>query len=174
MEYKDIIQYVFEQEGVDPQARYLKSRKREIVQAKQITMVIGKAYLKLDEYHLAAPLGLDRCSYYNAARKVYDHMDTEPAFNRKMLRYYSFVKERIDMENQLRLSQFTERGKATTREFNGTTLTVFNDGTGYTVTSSKIIEGELQAKEIQLTYEGMKSLIDCYCELSNLIISKPL
>ena len=176
MEYKEIITYVVncENQSLRSEDLYVRNRGRKYVIPRQICMLLGRDFLKLDSTQMTKPFGLSRSSSANAIRHIYDLMDSDPKFRAKIARYSKHIKNIIDIELSVQDNEFGGPGTIAIRTFDGKTVQVENDGRGYTVLSTSVDNGEPVNNVLNLTYEGLKAICDCYIELNNLIISKPI
>lgn len=174
MTYRDIVKYVFLEEGQDfdliPVTR--KCRQRELVVTRQICMTLGSWCLNLSNATCAGFFfGQDHATTNNAKIKIQNLRDTDKAFAAKYDRYLKAVRTRITLENAILQIEKTKAGSIASRTFNNTVIQVEVTTSGYMLRSSKIVGNDKVDQEIPMTAEGMRALVDCYCEINSLTLN---
>lgn len=98
MEYKEIIEMSAEAFNQRAENLYPKCRNRKYALPRQVSIVMGETYLKLNDYELTHPFDLVRCGVANARKSVYNLMDTDRAFRLQIQRLSMKIKRKIESE----------------------------------------------------------------------------
>lgn len=101
MNYDNIIQYIFTKEQQCYENRESSSRKRELVEARQMCMILGESILKLKAAELTAPFKKDRTTFYHAKKHISHLCETDRFFKAKFTEY----------ESQLKSTDLVDRSK---------------------------------------------------------------
>lgn len=116
MTYSQLIRYVFEQEGQDFDSEKFRLRKRELVQARQISMMLAFEILHLKDHQCAEPFEKDRTSFYAAQRHVTDLLESDKKFAVKYASYKQNILNVIATENAIRPVWISDFLNANARE----------------------------------------------------------
>lgn len=173
MTYRDIVKYVFTQEGLDFETIPItnRCRQRTVVVARQICMTLGSWCLNLSNAECARFFNLDHATTNNAKIKIQNYRDTDKAFAAKYGRYLHTIRDRITLENAILQMEKTKAGAIASRTFNNTVIQVEVTKSGYMLHSSKIVNNDKVDDHIPMTSEGMRALVDCYCEINSLTLN---
>jgi len=173
MTYRDIVKYVFTQEGLDFETIPItnRCRQRTVVVARQICMTLGSWCLNLSNAECARFFNLDHATTNNAKIKIQNYRDTDKAFAAKYGRYLHTIRDRITLENAILQMEKTKAGAIASRSFNNTVVQVEVTSLGYILSSSKIINNNKVDDHVFMTSEGMRALVDCYCEINSLTLN---
>lgn len=176
MTYREIVKYVFEQEGQDFEAIPVtnRCRQRPLVVTRQICMSLGQWFLCLSNKEAAGFFKLDHATTNNAKIVIRNLRETDKAFDRRYSRYLTAIRQRMDIEQSIYEMARSKPGAIASRYFDNKTLQVEITEDGYRIISSQIINDQKKDRYINLTNEGMHAIIDCYCELHQLLLSKKL
>lgn len=99
MEYIDICKYIFAEERVDWELHNFKSRRRQLVQARQISMYLGNwFYPNITDKLLAGIFGLDHASAQASFKAVKKLLFSDKAYRANMDKYLMQIRERIKKE----------------------------------------------------------------------------
>ena len=97
MEYLDLCKAVFRKEVVDWEIRKLESRKRQLVQARQISMYLGNWFWPhLTGDQLAEPFAKDRCTAMHAIKTMKNLMFSDRALRERIDRYVVQIRKNIN------------------------------------------------------------------------------
>jgi len=173
MTYRDIVKYVYTQEGLDFEMIPVtnRCRQRSLVTARQICMTLGSWCLNLSNSECARFFNQDHATTNNAKIKIQNFRDTDKAFASKYDRYLKAVRSRITLENAILQMEKTKAGTIASRAFNNTVVQVEVTNSGYLLHSSKIVDNNKVDDHIPMTSEGMRALVDCYCEINSLTLN---
>jgi hypothetical protein len=171
MTYSEIIKYIFTEEGLIFEEIPItnKCRQRPYVIARQLCMVIGDWFLNLTDKEATAYFNQNHATAQNAKIKIQNYRDTDKNFDKKFGRYLTTLRTRIDLE-----ADKSKPGTIASRHFGDSKLQVEVIEAGYRVTSSKLVNEEIVISSIVFTPDGMRAVVDCFCELHSLLLSKKL
>lgn len=172
MTYDQLIRYIFSQENQVYEARKMKWRNRQFLEAKHISMTLGEWFFNLSNSQTTNPFGNDHSTFNHTKKTVQDLRDTDKHFAAKYDRYLNEIRNMINIENAIKEGKCNTESSIVTRQYNNTTLQLESTVTGYILRSSIITNGAKVTREMTFTYEGMQALVDAYCEIHNLVIGK--
>jgi hypothetical protein len=132
-------------------------------------MVLGQWFLNISNKEAAKYFNQDHATTNNAKVKIQNLRDTNKSFDKKFGRYLTTLRTRIDME-----ADKSKPGTIASRHFDSNVLQVEVTDVGYRVTSSKLVNEEIVINTIILTPDGMRAIVDCFCEIHSLLLSKKL
>ncbi|MFA5715037.1 MAG: hypothetical protein WC998_04825 [Candidatus Paceibacterota bacterium] len=96
MEPEDLIKYVFSEERIDYELRFLKSRKRELVQARQRSIYLLHLFFpKMTWDSIAEPFGQKHDGSLHAYTQVTNYIATEKKYEQEMAKYITVIRGRI-------------------------------------------------------------------------------
>lgn len=96
MNYEDVCKYVFSMEIVDWELRSYVSRKRELVQARQISIYLGDWFWpKMTDRELTEIFGQDHCMAHHSLKSVKALLFSDKEYRAKMDRYLRDISKKI-------------------------------------------------------------------------------
>lgn len=109
MKYEELCKYVFSEQQVDWELHNFKSRKRQLVQAKQICIYLGRWFFNgLRDIDLTEPLGIERSGYFHAQKSVKSLMFSDKQYRTNMDKYLLEIRKRIKEEDIAMIEKLQE------------------------------------------------------------------
>jgi len=102
MNYLDICKYVFSEERVHWDMRTFKGRRRQLVQAKQISVYLGNWFFpQLSNDELAEPFDQDRSTMNHSIKKIKGYLQYDKNFRARIDKYLTIIRgENVIFESE--------------------------------------------------------------------------
>lgn len=156
MEPNEIIKYIFAEERQDYQARLLKCRKRELIQAKQRSMYLIKHFnphLRWED--VGAYFGQKHDGAIHAYNKVTNYIATEPKYSNEIARYITIIRGKINRGMKVK------NNTVEYRMFNKRVILNKTDS-GYIILLKRLVGRKVEKKYMVVSPEAMDAIINAY------------
>jgi hypothetical protein len=101
MKYEDLAKYVFAMERVDWELHNYKSRKRELVQARQMSIYLANWFWPLmNEKELVSIFEQSRSLAYNSLKSIKSQLYSDKNFRPKIEMYIRHIRAKIEAEEK--------------------------------------------------------------------------
>ena len=161
MKPEDIIKYVFATEQQDYQARALKCRKSDLVQARQRSIYLIKhfhPYLLWRE--VAEMFDLDHASAIHAYNKVTNYISTEKRYNDDMSRYILIIR------NSTKIPALRVNCVSATYRMTNKRAILRKTALGYEIKLKRLNERTIETATLNLSAEAMAGIVEAYKTLT--------
>jgi hypothetical protein len=156
MTAEDLIKYVFKEERVDYELRASKSRKRELIRARQRSMYLLKHFFpKMSDSEITQPFNKDRCTSIDARATVTNDIATDKKYEAEMSKYIRVL--RGMMNAKLRINCTSVAYVMTNKR-----AILHKTDTGYIIQLKRLVDKKVEKKHLALTDEAMRGLIECF------------
>jgi len=156
MTAEDLIKYVFKEERVDYELRASKSRKRELIRARQRSMYLLKHFFpKMSDSEITKPFNKDRCTSIDARATVTNDIATDKKYEAEMSKYILVL--RGMMNAKLKINCTSVMYKMTNKR-----AILHKTDTGYIIQLKRLVDKKVEKKHLILTDEAMQGLIECF------------
>jgi len=109
MEYKELAKYVFAMERVDWELHSYKSRKRQLVQARQISIYLANWFWPLmPDRELTELFNQDHCMVHHTLKSVKSLLFSDKDYRAKMDRYLRDISNKIKEEDIIKIKKEME------------------------------------------------------------------
>ncbi len=161
MEPGDIIRFVFKEERVDYELRASKSRKRELIRARQRSMYLLKHFFpKMSDSEITQPFNKDRCTSIDARATVANDIATNKQYSDEMSKYIRVL--RGMMNAKLKINCTSVMYKMLNKR-----AILYKTDTGYEIQLKRLVNKKIEKKYLVLTDETMAGIVECFKILSN-------
>jgi hypothetical protein len=158
---EDLIKYVFKEERVDYELRASKSRKRELIRARQRSMYLLKHFFpKMSDKEITEPFGKDRCTSIDARDTVSNDIATDKKYEAEMSKYIRVLRGMLNAKLKINCTSVMYKMTNKRAILRKTSL-------GYEITLKRLVDKKVEKRQLVLTDEAMQGLIECYNILHN-------
>jgi len=156
MKPEDLIKYVFREERVDYELRASKSRKRELIRARQRSMYLLKHFFpKMSDSEITQPFNKDRCTSIDARATVTNDIATDKKYEAEMSKYILVL--RGMMNAKLKINCTSVMYKMLNKR-----AIVSKTDTGYIIYIKRLNGRKVESKHLVLTDEAMAGVVECF------------
>jgi len=160
MKPEELIKYIFEEERQDYQARALKCRKRELVQARQRAMYLLKYfYPQMIWEEIGNYFGQKHDGAIHAYTKVTNYIATEKKYEKEMAKYIAVLRNRIN--NKMKVNCVTVEYK-----MNNKRAVLLKKEDSWVITLKRLNGRKVEQRHLSISDEALQGIIESYKILS--------
>lgn len=158
MNYEEICKYVFREQRIDWELHNIKSRKREIVDARYISMYLGNWFFpKMSADEATFIFGIDRTNFYAGLRCIKKLLFSDKQMRTDIDKYLAYISRKIAVNRYLTVNAGTVIYKLKNKR-----IILKKRIDAYEIRIKKLQDKTIEEQKLVVTYETMEGIFNAY------------